>query len=166
MTVGASDPATSVASFAIVSTVSVEASVLNAGVIQAEGDAVYLLNSDGAANLTLRNMGSLFSGNEAAALHQHGAGGNFEAFNSGTLAGGNVGLQTISSGGTATAANSGTISGEFAYLSLSQTTVDEVLNTGTLIGDVQLGGGNDVFGGGQYSAAAGEVPCVVATWRA
>lgn len=107
------------------------------GVLEGGSNGIYAYGQ----GIQIINEGSI-SGNSSGVLLY----GTNTLINSGTIHGGPAGLslQSGNGEGMTVITNSGTISG-FNYSILGSSEYETIINTGTLEGDVDLGGGDDFF---------------------
>ena len=112
------------------------------GVVSAGNTAVFLNGN----NSSMTNHGLISGGSYGVLSYGVAASGQSRIFNDGTIEGGVYGVY-----GTGSEAlrieNHGTIRGGINSISMFNTANDIVLNRGALIGDVLLGGGNDLYDG-------------------
>lgn len=146
-------------------------SVSNAGVISGQADGIgfdTLTPGAAAFGLTLVNSGRI-SGTAGTGVSAHGDGADIDLRNTGVIEGNSAGIAlTFGSANTALVINSGTILGAQTGLSGSAQADrlvtsgeliagghaatmgggdDQILNTGRITGDVDLGYGNDLYRG-------------------
>jgi serralysin len=111
----------------------------NSGLISSQGEAVDV----DAGLMTIHNTGTIMSSDDGIYL---GSSSSIRIHNSGTVSADNAAIEINSAVGTTTVYNSGTLSGSNA-IQFDSTVDTTVVNTGTMFGDVNLGGGVDNYDG-------------------
>ena len=122
--------------------VAIKVNVLRGGSIFSHNYAVFILAHDS----HVRNYGLI--GADYAGVDMAGnAGAGSDLFNFGDIEGISFGVLRDSSTEFFRMKNFGTISGDMGSFSSNGTNVDEIINRGTLVGQVVLGNGNDSYDG-------------------
>lgn len=100
---------------------------------------------------TLTNQGYIYGGVAGVTFNDFGGTGASFLTNRGTIEGGSYGIahSSLGSSVTLTVLNSGTITsgGTSYYSSTGAGLIDKIINTGTMIGEITLGDGTDLYDG-------------------
>jgi Ca2+-binding RTX toxin-like protein len=115
----------------------------NEGTVRGEISAIDVSHSDGGADVDLTNTGRISGGTLAAIVVTLGT-GSLNMFNGGTITGPNGAIELTS--GRLRLTNTGTIADINGGTAISATggAADRIFNTGTIVGDIDLSGGDDV----------------------
>lgn len=128
----------------------------NAGTIRGETSALTVTDSDGAATVNLTNSGRMSGGVTPAISVALGL-GRLNLFNSGEITAPGGAILLVS--GSLRLVNTGTLAdiNEGLVIGASAATNDLIINTGSIFGGVDLGGGDDRFDSSGGVQADGEV---------